>query len=105
MRNENTNGRSCRDQSCEEEACQVESCNEWQSECEMTNLIMQLGNEAWAALMKEKMKKKYEETIGKQMDKVAAVGVEGCCAYWKAKMQSKAGCQAFEEALQKAFMP
>lgn len=76
-------------------------CGEETSKSEM---FMELANEAWAELMKEKMKAVYEKSMGDKMNKVAAVSVEACMAYWMQKMKSEASCAEFEEKLRKAMM-
>ena len=64
---------------------------------------MQLANNAWEELMKEKMKAAYEKAIGERMNKVAQVGIEASIAYWSNKMKEKSSWDEFEEKLRKAM--
>lgn len=63
----------------------------------MTDMVFQLANEAWAELLKEKMKEEYEKTMGDHLQKLAETGVEGCMKHWQAKMQSMKECEAFKQ--------
>ncbi len=67
-------------------------CDEYRSGCEFTDCMFALAKEAWGELMKEKIKKCYEEMHGEHMDKVAKIAAEGCSKYWKSKMQQKQDC-------------
>ncbi len=78
-------------------------------------MIMGMANHAWKELMIEKMKQAYEKKSGKQMDKIAEVGVEYCIRFWSAKMEHKKmkmkGCEAkmqqmdeYSDKLMEAFM-
>lgn len=92
---------------CKDGACSTnKECgtNDCESKCEMSKMIFDLANDAWAELMKEKMKAHYEKAIGTRMDKVALVGVEGAIAYWEAQMSNKAKCAEFQDKLKKVFM-
>ena len=86
--------------SSDAQECCTESCGDEKSHSDM---IMQLANEAWAELMKEKMKSAYEEAVGDRMNKVAKIGVEACMGYWQNKMRSEAASAEFEEKLAKAM--
>ncbi len=85
------------DCSCGNEGC----CKEEMSKGEM---FMDMANEAWHELMKEKMKHAYEKAIGEKMSKAAAVSVEACMAYWSQKMKNEASCAEFEDKIRKAMM-
>ena len=97
-------GKECCDETncCRSEAqeCCSESCGEEKSHSAM---ILEFANDAWAELMKEKMKAAYEEAVGEKMSKVAKIGVEACMAYWQNKMRSEAASAEFEEKLAKAM--
>jgi len=88
------------EQSCgdKKQDCGSDEC------CDMAKEMMNLANQAWAELMKEKMKKEFEKVNGERMNKIAAVGVAGCNDFWQHKMQAKAGCADFSEKLKQAFM-
>lgn len=52
-------------------------------------MIMGMANHAWKELIIEKMKQAYEKKSGKQMDKIAEVGVEYCIRFWASRMEHK----------------
>ena len=98
-------GENCCDESCCEGKSDSCCCNECCGEgMDMGKMMMQLANEAWSELMKEKMKAAYQKSIGNKMDKIAAVGVEACIGYWNSKAKEKASCAEFEEKLRKVMM-
>ena len=66
-------------------------------------MIIGLANAAWTELIKEKMKKAYEKSMGAKMDKIAALGVEANMEFWMGKMQEKAKWAEFEEKINKAM--
>ena len=92
---------------CGEESCctakSAECCCEEESKS-MGKMMMDLANEAWSELMKEKMKASYEKAVGDKMNKAAQVSVEACMAYWNNKMKEQASCAEFEEKLKRAMM-
>ena len=89
---------------CEDSKCGCGSECSCDSGSSKAGMIMGLANEAWAELMKEKMKAAFEKIKGDKMDKVAQIGVEACMAYWGNKMKDKASFEEFEEKLNKAMM-
>ena len=97
-------GECCEEKCCEAKECCSESCNESSCEESKGDMMMNIANEAWEELMKEKMKSAYEKSIGDKMNRTAMVAVEACIAYWGNKMKEKAACAEFEEKLKKAMM-
>ena len=94
----NEEGCSCGSENC---SCKKDNCCE--SEKSHSAMIIDLANSAWAELMKEKMKKAYEKTMGGKMDKIAALGVEANIDFWQGKMKEKAKWSEFEEKLNDAM--
>ena len=100
-------------ENCEEKCCSAEGksccCSEKGCDCggehsEHATMIMQLANEAWTELLKEKMKSAFEKALGDKLNKVAQVGVEASTGYWQNKMKVGIACAEFEEKLKKAMM-
>ena len=85
------------------ECCSHKDCCE-DSSMDHAKMMMDLANEAWSELMMDKMKIVYEKAMGDKMNKMAAVGVEACIAYWTNKMKEKGSCAEFEDKLKKAMM-
>jgi len=69
----------------------------------MPKMMLGLANQAWAELMKEKMRKHYEAARGKRMDAMAKVSVDACLAYWDGKLQQKGQFEEFAKKLQDAM--
>lgn len=66
------------------------------SDCDMTEMLMDLANEAWSELLKEKIKKQYEAKIGDKMDKVKAQGGHICSVLTDKEQRSR----NYKEAIQ-----
>jgi hypothetical protein len=89
-----------------EKCCSNEEC------CEMTKEMLCLSEQAWADLMKEKMKTLWNKERGQVMDSVAKIVVKHNMALWSYRMQkqdmkaelSKEQIENFKEELGKAFM-
>jgi hypothetical protein len=99
---------NCKEGSCStsgEEKCGSGSSDCGQSSgCEMTDMFMKLGNQAWEELMVEKMKKQWEALRGQNMDKMAQAGVEASMAYWQHKMEGKMKCHESKEKIKQSMM-
>ncbi|MEK6983627.1 MAG: hypothetical protein AABX33_03565 [Nanoarchaeota archaeon] len=97
----------CGEKSCSEEkdacCCSAKECCCNNNE-DHGKMVMELANEAWSELMKEKMKTAYEKAMGEKMNKVAQVGVESCIGYWTNKMKEKHSWDEYEDKLKKAMM-
>ena len=73
-----------RHECCEESECQGSHYNSGDL---MIDGVLEIADEAWAELMKEKMKKHFEATMGKKMDEMAKAAVEASLIFWKNKMK------------------
>ncbi|MFH1094693.1 MAG: hypothetical protein V1728_00570 [Candidatus Micrarchaeota archaeon] len=82
-------------------SCQPKPCHG--SGCEMTDEMMELADEAWSCLMKEKMKAYLEKMDGKKMDTIAQAAVEVSKAHWGGKMKMKADMREAMEKLRMAM--
>jgi hypothetical protein len=65
----------------------------------MAGVLMDIADEAWEDLMRDKMKKAFEKAKGEKMDKAAALVVEASISYWEGKMKEKAKWNEFEDKL------
>jgi len=81
-----------------EKDCGAEKCGspECEKECSgacddgMTQAILSVANEAWAEVLKEKMKKEYEKTMGAEMQALAEVGAKAFTELMQGKTSAKA---------------
>ena len=101
-------GQECGEEKCCSEGkgeccCQKKECCESNSQ-DHGKMMMELANEAWSELMKEKMKTIYENAIGDKMNRVAQASVEACIAYWSNKMKEEHSWSEFEDKLRKAMI-
>ncbi len=70
----------------------------------MAEEILHLAKCAKHELLKEKMKKLLETKMGKTLDKVAEVAVEGILTRMQHKKAKKQACEQYKEDLMTAFM-
>ena len=65
----------------------------------MTNNIKTFANDAWAELLKDKIKEQFEIKVGAKMDKIAEVAADASIEYWKHKVEAKDACKDYERKL------
>lgn len=67
--------------------------------CDTIRYMEKLADQAWEELFKEKIKKHYEEAIGKKMDVSAKIIAEQAIVTWKNKMATKEAKKEYEYKL------
>jgi hypothetical protein len=67
--------------------------------CDAIRHMEKLANQAWDELFKEKVKKHYEENIGKKMDENAEIVAEQAIHIWKNKMANREAKKEYEHKL------
>lgn len=65
----------------------------------MTDSIKKLANEAWAELLKDKIKKQFEIKVGERMDKIAEIAADASIECWKHKIEAKEVYKDYENKL------
>jgi hypothetical protein len=71
--------------------------NKKEGGCDVIRYMEKLVDQAWEELFKEKVKKHYEESIGKKMDENAKIVAEQAIHTWRNKMAKKEYEHKFEE--------
>lgn len=79
-----------------------DSCHSEES-CDFTKVLLELADEAWMEVLKDKIKEKIISANGKQLDKLAATVSEANNARWKGKMAAKRACHEYKEKIQQAL--
>lgn len=69
----------------------------------MGHYFLQLADEAWEEVLKDKIKEYILSTQGKRMTELAKIVAEGNNARWRHKMEKKQGCMNFNEQLGRFF--
>ena len=86
--------------------CAESSCCEG-GYCSESGMLRALSDKAWSCLMKEKIKKAYEEKMGKQMDAAAEICAEHAMKMYEMKKSghegAKAEIESFRKKLSEAF--
>ena len=67
--------------------------------CDAIRHMEKLANQAWDELFKEKVKKHYEESIGKKIDKNAKIVAEQAIHTWRNKMANREAKKEYEHKL------
>ena len=70
---------------------------------EMANTFGKMANEAWDALMREKMRVHWEKHMGKEMEKIALASVELSMAWHMNEMKKKEDISAAVEKLHESM--
>jgi hypothetical protein len=83
--------------------CDCQSNDSCCSQQSMLGGLIYLAKEAKYELLKEKIKRKLESSMGKKLDQMADVAVEAFLESWKGKKEMKSRWQELEEKLEKIF--
>lgn len=75
------------------------SHNKKEGSCDAIRHMEKLANQAWDELFKEKVKKHYEENIGKKMDENAKIVAEQAIHIWNNKMSNRETKKEYEHKL------
>lgn len=85
--------------------CHLKSeCKE--GECSDENFskkLLQLADEAWMEVLKEKIKEQIKTSSNKNLDELAKLVSEANEMRWRNKMNSKNACHSFTEKIAKFF--
>lgn len=90
----------------EEEAscCHSHTCHEEHEEgCHFAEQLLEVADQAWMEVVKEKMKKQIESTSGKKLDDLAKIVTEANHARWKGLMAGKHCEENYKEKLRAFF--
>ncbi len=91
------------DTCCDESS--AECCDSNSNECcNMAERLLELADEAWFELLKEKIKKEIESTSGAKMNELAKMVAKANCERWSHKIKGKAKCEEFKHNLKSFFM-
>ncbi len=74
-----------------------------EGECCVSDPLIQLADQAWMELMKEKIKAQFQASSGSKMDGVAKVLASACGAKWQLKMATKQHRDDYKKNLSEAF--
>lgn len=92
-------------ESCSQHECPC-CCHKQQSHehtCNWTEKFLELADDAWMEVLKEKIKKHIESTSGQNLDQLTKLISEANQARWHSKMASKKGCDDFKHRLAEFF--
>lgn len=100
--------------SCSEEkaCCSKEKCcasHQQKSTCQaeesgdMSQYLMEVADQAWSEVLKDKIKEYILSTQNDRMTELAKIVAEGNNARWRMKMEKKQGCMSFKEQLGRFF--
>lgn len=74
-----------------------------ESSCCLTEKLLHLADEAWAELMKEKIKHAMEESCGEAMTKMAKAAACARKTEWQAKLEAKFATKKASHGLKEAI--
>lgn len=71
--------------------------------CNLHERLLDLADEAWLEVVKEKIKKEIEASCGDKLNKVAKLVAETNKAKWGAKISAKQHCKEYQQNLLQLF--
>lgn len=71
--------------------------------CDFPEKLLDLADEAWLEVVKEKIKKEIEASCGEKLNKLAKLVAETNKTKWSAKIAGKQQCQEYKQNLLKLF--
>lgn len=90
----------CHESSCEP---QQQDCHE-SERCDMPEKFLDLADEAWMEVLKEKIKAQIESTCGNEMEQLAKVVTETNKERWNQKFAKRRLQHQYHERLKEIFM-
>lgn len=95
----------CHDESCSKEHCQVScgcSCHEHEHQ-HFSDQLLEMADEAWMEVLKEKIKQKIEKETGQHLDQLASLVATANHNRWINKMGVINGKEDFKIKLDEYF--
>lgn len=80
-----------------------DQCDEECSSESKTNYFLEIADEAWEEVLKDKIKDHILKTQNERMNKLAKIVAEGNNQRWKNKMEKRHGYMEFQEELCEFF--
>ncbi len=97
-------GSSC----CSQQQCKC-CCHQQKGgdsgECDFGAKLLDLADEAWMELLKEKIKAEIASSAGKNLDKLAKLVASTNSERWKMKMAKHQRCEQYKQQLKQCFSP
>lgn len=83
--------------------CRSGSHHHHDEDCNCAEKFLELADEAWKEVLKEKIKAKIIAKKGEHMDKLAEIVAKANGEKWKNKITAKVQCHEFKEQLKDYF--
>ncbi len=80
-----------------------EGCSHQESEHDCGSWFLEIADEAWTEVLKDKIKEHILATQNERMTQLAKIVSEGNNHRWKHKMEKKKGCDEFKTQLHQFF--
>ena len=96
---------------CEEHECgccchhhhHSDECHEHHDQGDFASQLLQLADEAWMEVLKEKIKAQVIKGSGAHLDKLAKLVADGNKDRWRLKLGAQKGCDDFHEKVAEFF--
>lgn len=95
---------------CSKECCASDckcgsdcSCKKGGSCGDFSAKLIQMADDAWTCLLKEKIKARVEKINGAQLDQLADLVAASNNERWKEKLKAKESCNDFQEKIEAFF--
>lgn len=92
-------GCGCNCESCDCSGCKC-SCH---GECDFSKELLQMADDAWMCLLKDKIKQKIEGLSGQHLNELADIVAKANHTRWSNKMKAKEASEDFEDQVEDFF--
>jgi GTP-dependent phosphoenolpyruvate carboxykinase len=79
-----------------------DSCHD-EENYDFTKVLLELADEVWMEVLRDKIKEQIISSNGKHLDKLAATVAEANNARWKSKMAAKKMCHEYKDKIEQAL--
>ena len=87
----------------EHEECCGDHHHHHDEECCFSKQLLELADEAWMEILKDKIKAKIEASSGKNLDQLAQLVSDANHERWKSKLGQKSQCDSYKQKIEDFF--
>lgn len=85
------------------EHCQC-ACKQAHGECDWSEKLLKIADEAWKEALKDKIKAEIEKRKGEHLQQLAEIVAKANGEKWQHKMAAKMKCEDYRETVKDFFM-
>ncbi len=90
-------------QECCDSSCKCSCHKECDDHCDFSKQLLQMADDAWMCVLKEKIREHVKASCDKHLDELAKIVAEANGGRWKRKLSGQKACDDFEEKVHNFF--